>query len=134
MRLPASTERVPLHTLPEINTRIHESIHANVAYYAQHPHLIPARLAELDREWDVERVLEANAAALAFTGTALAATISRRWLVLPALVTAFLLQHALQGWCPPLPVFRRLGFRTPNEIEEERQRLIAVQEGHERRN
>jgi hypothetical protein len=31
--------------------------------------------------------------------------------ILPALVTAFLFQHAVQGWCPPVPILRRLGFR-----------------------
>jgi hypothetical protein len=128
MQLPASTQRVPLHTAPEINSRIHQSIDVNTAYYRQHPHLIPGRLAELDREWDVERLLEANAATLAFTGTAFGIVFGKKWLILPAVVTAFLLQHALQGWCPPLPLFRRMGFRTPNEIEEERQRLIAIRD------
>jgi len=41
-------------------------------------------------------------------------------------VTAFLLQHAVQGWCPPLPVLRRLGFRTAREIEVERNALKAL--------
>ena len=36
------------------------------------------------------------------------------------------MQHALQGWCPPLPVLRRLGFRTQNEIERERYALEGV--------
>ena len=43
-----------------------------------------------------------------------------RWLALPALVTGFLFQHAVQGWCPPLPILRRLGVRTAREIELER--------------
>ena len=42
---------------------------------------------------------------------ALGASHNRRWLVLPALVTAFLFQHAVQGWCSPVPILRRLGFR-----------------------
>ena len=33
------------------------------------------------------------------------------WLWFSVGVLAFLLQHALQGWCPPMPVFRWLGFR-----------------------
>jgi hypothetical protein len=47
-------------------------------------------------------------------------------LVLPALVMAFLFQHAVQGWCPPVPVLRRLGFRTVYEIEDETQALKAL--------
>ena len=39
---------------------------------------------------------------------------------------SFLLQHALQGWCPPLPLFRRLGVRTAREIARERYALQAL--------
>ena len=74
----------------------------------------------------MERTLEANAASLAFAGIVLAATGDRRWLALPALVTAFLLQHAVQGWCPPVPVLRKLGFRTMREIDTERFALKAL--------
>jgi len=48
------------------------------------------------------------------------------WLILPAAVTAFLFQHAIQGWCPPVPILRRLGFRTSDEINKERYALKAV--------
>ena len=54
------------------------------------------------------------------------AFVDRRLLVLPGLVAAFLLQHALQGWCPPVPLFRHLGFRTAAEIDEERCALKAL--------
>jgi len=56
----------------------------------------------------------------------LGATVDRRFFALPAVVAGFLLQHALQGWCPPLPVFRRLGFRTQAEMERERYALKAL--------
>lgn len=32
----------------------------------------------------------------------------------------FLLQHALQGWCPPLPIIRKIGVRTAEEINQEK--------------
>jgi hypothetical protein len=83
-------------------------------------------LRELDEEWDIERAIEANAAALGFGGIALGTTSDRRWLALPALVTLFLFQHAIQGWCPPVPILRRLGFRTSYEIEQERVALKAL--------
>lgn len=41
-------------------------------------------------------------------------------------VGGFLLRHAVQGWCPPLPVFRRLGARTQSEIDHERYALKAL--------
>jgi hypothetical protein len=97
-----------------------------VEFFARHPESIPQRIKELDEEWDIERAIEANASALAFAGVALGATADRRWLILPALVTAFLFQHAVQGWCPPVPVLRRLGFRTAYEIEQERHALKAI--------
>ena len=56
----------------------------------------------------------------------LGVTVDRRWLALPGLVAAFLFQHAIQGWCPPVPVLRRLGFRTSYEIEQERSALKAL--------
>jgi hypothetical protein len=118
--------RVPAHTDEQVNRRIRAETKRNVHFYSLHREQIPQRLQELDEEWDIERAIEANAAAIAFTGVALAATRGRGWLALPALVTAFLFQHAVQGWCPPVPVLRRFGFRTSYEIEEERQALKAL--------
>jgi hypothetical protein len=50
---------------------------------------------------------------VSLAGVLLGALVDRRFFVIPGLVAGFLLQHALQGWCPPVPVFRRLGF-APN--------------------
>ncbi len=118
--------RVPAHSPDEANDRIHREILASLDYFAAHKGEIPVRLRELDKEWDIERAIEANASVLALTGIALAAGHDRRWLVLPGLVAGFLLQHAIQGWCPPVPVLRKLGFRTSYEIEEERRGLKAI--------
>jgi hypothetical protein len=123
--LPATATRVRQNTADEVNRRIEAQIDRNVYFFADHPDEIGHRLDELDQEWDIERALEANAAALAFAGVLLGA-IDRRLLALPALVTGFLLQHALQGWCPPVPFFRRRGFRTEAEIDRERYALKAV--------
>jgi hypothetical protein len=122
----SSRQRVPVHTDETVNRRIRAAMARNVHYYSQHRDEIPVRLRELDAEWDIERAIEANAAAIAFTGVTLAATRGRKWLMLPALVTGFLFQHAVQGWCPPVPILRRLGFRTAYEIDEERQALKAL--------
>ena len=65
-------------------------------------------------------MLETMAPSFTLVGLMLGATVNKKWLVLPAVVNAFFLQHAIQGWCPPLPVLRRLGFRTVQEIENER--------------
>jgi hypothetical protein len=120
MMVPNTVERVPLNTSEEINQRIARETNRRVNFYAANPIGIERRLRELDDEWDIERVLEANAASVAFAGTVLAATVHKRWLILPMLVTGFLFQHAIQGWCPPVPILRRRGYRTSREIETER--------------
>ncbi|HEX9045631.1 MAG TPA: hypothetical protein VF988_01275 [Verrucomicrobiae bacterium] len=123
---PASTEtdRVRRYTatgtLHEIDERIAESIR----FFAMQPEAtISRRITELECEWSMERWLETNASALAFCGTLLGLTISRKWLALPLIVTGFLFQHAVQGWCPPVPVLREMGVRTRGEIDREKYAL-----------
>jgi len=77
------------------------------------------RLRKLGREWDIERLLEVNASTLAMTGLVLGSVADRKWFILPFVVTGFLLQYGIQGWCPPVSLFRKLGFRTRQEIDEE---------------
>ncbi|WP_343217042.1 hypothetical protein [Hymenobacter profundi] len=90
------------------------------------PEALEKRIEELDQEWDLDRVLMANASTLSLLGFAASRAVSRRWLVLPGVVSSFLLWHALQGWCPPLPVFRKLGYRTRREIDAEKYALKAL--------
>jgi len=125
--VPATTARVPQSTAEEVNRRIYHDIRARVnAYAAEGPETIERRLRELDHEWDIERMLEANAAVISLIGLGLGTFIHRRWYALPMVVAAFLLQHAVQGWCPPVPLFRRYGIRTATEIGYERYALKAL--------
>lgn len=119
--LNSSVDRVPRSTAPEINARIRQQTVCNLAKYRRASDAeINRRLEELKQEWDIERAIEANAASIALIGVVLGAFANPWFLLLPAAVCLFLLQHALQGWCPPVPVLRRLGFRTQPEIEAER--------------
>ncbi|QDT14965.1 hypothetical protein [Alienimonas californiensis] len=128
--IPDSSVRVPQHTAEHVNARIAGEAGERVARLAMaSPAVIDRRLDELDAEWDVERVLEANASTLALAGVVLGATVDKRWLFLPGAVTVFLLQHAVQGWRPPVTVLRRLGVRTVAEIDRERYALKALR-GH----
>jgi hypothetical protein len=128
--LPSTVERVPEHTAEEVNELIRRDTDERIARYRERgPRAIRIRLDELNHEWDIERTLEANAAAASLIGLSLGATVNRKWFLFPAVVAAFLLQHALQGWCPPLPVFRRLGFRTASEIDREREALESLLDG-----
>ena len=123
----SSVDRVPRSTAPEINERIRNQTVRNLAkYHGASNAEINRRLDELKQEWDIERAIEANAASVVLVGVILGAFADRRFLLLPAAVGAFLLQHALQGWCPPVPVLRRLGFRTQPEIEAERLALRRI--------
>jgi hypothetical protein len=116
-------DRVRKNTAPEIDARIDAGIEASVREYAARdiPE-ITVRIAQLDLEWDVERVLETNATALALGGLAPGATRGRRWLFL----LPFLLLHAVQGWCPPIEIIRRFGVRTRREIDLEKVALKAL--------
>jgi hypothetical protein len=118
--IPSTTSRVPEHSPPQYNRLISRTTRNNVARCAAQG------TAAIDREWDIERLLETNASSVVILGCALGAFVSRKFFVLPALVGGFLLQHAIQGWCPPVPLFRRLGVRTEREIDEERFALKAL--------
>lgn len=125
--LPPTALRVSLNTDPSVNERIRRVTEANIEYYGSMGSAgIERRLRELDREWDVERCLETMAPSFTLAGLLLGFTASRKWLLLPLAVQAFFLQHALQGWCPPLVLLRRLGVRTAAEINHERYMLQAL--------
>lgn len=121
------TDRVRAHTSEEINRQIDQETDARVRNYSQlSPNDITRRIEELDCEWDMERTLETNASVLGFTGLVLGLTHSKKWLAVPGIVLSFLFQHAVQGWCPPVPVFRRLGVRTRREIDREKYALKVL--------
>jgi hypothetical protein len=121
---PPTSTRVEHSTADVVNRRIEDETAGNVATVAARgSEAIDKRLKELDREWDIERTLEANASIVILTALTLGFLVNRKWLRLPFLVAGFLLLHALQGWCPPVPVLRRLGVRTAREIDLERTAL-----------
>jgi hypothetical protein len=126
MLMPSTANRVSRHTSKSLNRRIATGMEERLTALEGHSRDINKRLAELDREWDIERAIEANASVLALGGIILSVAHDRRWIALPALVTAFLFQHSIQGWCPPVPVLRRMGFRTAEEINQERYALKAM--------
>ena len=67
-------------------------------------------------EWDTERVLEANASAIIFIGTVLGFLVNAWLFLICGFISFYLLIHALEGRCPPLPLIRKLGVRTVYEI------------------
>lgn len=122
--LPPTSTRVERVTCPEVNEKIkHETLIRLAHLSIEGPEAIDRRLRELDQEWDIERLLECNASSITLAGLGLGLLVDKRWFVLPLAVSAFLLLHAMEGWCPPIPVLRRLGVRTATEINLERTAL-----------
>lgn len=120
-KIPPTTKRVEMHTPPEVNDRIHKQTIADLYKYRDADEdAVTERIRQLDREWNTERVLEANASTLILLSTILGYKKSRYWFLLTGTVGYFLLQHAIQGWCPPLSLIRRRGVRTAEEIENEK--------------
>ena len=119
--------RVRESSFETVNQDIDQQTLENIRRYGYNSsEEIDERMQELSREWDVERVLEVNASTLALSGVLLGTLKDKRWFILSGVVTSFLLQHGLQGWCPPLPILRKLGLRTRKEIHEERIALKAL--------
>src|SRR5690606_7626240 len=122
------------HTAPNVTECIDRQTEANVdAVVARGNDAIVRRLAELDKEWDIDRALMVN---FALVGGAAFATGLARYANSPPFSPkrkgllyffgaqlGFLLLHGTVGWCPPASVLRRLGFRTQREIEVERNQL-----------
>lgn len=120
-------DRVRENTSEEVNMHIDRETEAHVyGFAARSKEEITQRIEELDQEWDMERLLETNAAILALFGLGMAAAQSKKWLILPGVVFSFFLQHAVQGWCPPVPAFRHLGVRTRQEIDREKYALKVL--------
>jgi hypothetical protein len=121
---PDEVDRVRRNTRPQTLARIDSRIEENIRFYASQPQqVISRRIEELDAEWSIERWLEANASGMALTGLVLGVLHKKRWLLLSGTVFSFLLLHAIDGWCPPLPVLRRFGVRTRGEIDREKYAL-----------
>ncbi|WP_416440383.1 hypothetical protein ACH3O9_11110 [Leeuwenhoekiella sp. A16] len=109
------------------NSKIDEQTLENIRRFSKSSSTaISDRISKLDKEWDIERVLETNMSILALTGLALGVYLNIYWFILPGVVLLFFLQHALQGWCPPVPVFRAFKVRTRPEIDREKYALKVL--------
>jgi hypothetical protein len=129
-------DRVRSMTASHVNERLQREVEGQVRHVtSQGREAVQRRIVELEREWNIDQALMTNLAVLGLAGVLAGALHSRKWLAAPAMQLAFLFMHASVGWCPPAPLFRRLGFRTQKEIEAERAILkdhaAAIGEGRE---
>lgn len=130
-------DRTRSHTSAVVNHRIDRRTRAAVeACVREGKSAIEKRMGELDREWDVDRAVMLN---FSVVGGLLLATGIRRFAKVPPFQPrpkgllylfgaqiGFLALHSVVGWCPPVPLLRRLGIRTKQEIETERQLLLQA--------
>jgi hypothetical protein len=141
-RLEQRRDRIREHSSPRVNQRIDLTAQAGVAMtISQGRDQVIRRIADLDHEWDIDRALMANFAIVG--GAAFAIGLERYTnaspftsrpkglLGLVGVQMAFLLTHAMIGWCPPVALFRRLGYRTKSEIDTEREILVRALEDFE---
>lgn len=122
-----NSKRVRQNTSPEANLKIDEKTLENITrYFGRSQEEITERIKVLGAEWDIERVLQANMATLALSGIALSFSKNRSWLILPTVVLGFFMEHAVQGWCPPITLLRYFKIRTRDEINQEKHALKAL--------
>ena len=125
--LPKTTSRISEWTSRKLNERIFNQTQKNVEQFCgTDQETLARRLEELDREWDFERAIQTGASLQILLGLTLGTFVNRKWYAWSAVVGGFLLLFALAGWAPPLPILRRLGFRTQAEIEQERDALRVL--------
>lgn len=124
--------RVRKNTSPSVNKEIDEEILKNIKYYSELPEQeLTERIKKLDEEWDIEGLLKVKLSALALTGILFSTCGNRKWLTLPTVALGFFAQHAFQGWCLPVELFRSLKIRTRNEIDQEKHALKALRGDYE---
>lgn len=122
----ADFDRVRANTSPEVNRRLDARAAARVQSAAKQGSDLSRGIAKLERERNFDRVLEAESSVLALTGLALGAAAHRAFFLLPGFVAVMVLLHGTHGWYPLLPLFRRLGVRTQDEIDREKYALKAL--------
>lgn len=120
--LPPTTQRVAHHTCYKTNAKIREQILQCLEKHKDSSQpLLSQKIEKLNCEWDTERFLETNAASILFLSSIIGFKKSRNcWFLATGTISMLLLLHALQGWCPPLPLIRKIGVRTPEEIRNEK--------------
>lgn len=120
-KLPATSKRVSLKTKMKTNNMIRVQTLFNLnTYKNKTKQEISSRIKDLDSEWDSERVLEVSSASLIVYSTFMGMLSKKCWFLLTGTVGVFLMLHALNGWCPPLPIIRKMGVRTAQEIQNEK--------------
>lgn len=110
----------------EHSTPVEVAIQDHLNGYYNNQSAIDERLFELDKEMDLESYMQTESTALTLAGVVLSITSNRAWLILPLATSLLSLVGIVRGRNNPLPVLRKMGFRTRAEIEKERYALKAI--------
>lgn len=119
-------DRARRHTARSVLRRIDDDTLDHLMEVEARHETAGRRLEALDREWDIDRTVEAEAATMGLIGLALGTFVRPAFLALPATVGAAVFLFGTRGMYPLLPIFRRLGIRTAREIERERYAIKAL--------
>lgn len=112
--------RLIARTPEGVNERLRERVALRIADAAEGgAPAVEESLRRLEREWDVDRALQAGAAGLSLLALLAAILGRRRWAPVALLGPAVLLRNALGGESLIAELLRCLGLRTAREIEEE---------------
>jgi hypothetical protein len=123
----SGANRISNSSPDDFNNAIDQKTRDNILWYSREdPDVIAARMADLEDEWDIERLLILNAAVISLASILLGATKNRLWFIAPVVVSFFLGQQGVQGWCPPVALFRKAGLRTRREIDMEKYALMEA--------
>lgn len=121
------SEHVRKVTADKQNSAIDETILQNIKEFAgKSPKQISERIKALDKEWDIERMLDLNMSVLALCGITMSMLFNKYGIILPILLLLFFIWHALVGWCPPIPILRYFKVRSRAEIDREKYALKAM--------
>lgn len=119
-----ATELPPAPAVPDDHDHLTARTVATVAHAG--PEAIERRLAELDREWTVGRLVKVLSGLCIFVGLGLGLLVDRAWFALPVIVGLLLLQYLITPRSLLTALFRAAGFRTGRDIEHERIALKAL--------
>jgi hypothetical protein len=120
-------DRIRDHSPDYINDHRLDEIIRNVQRHGgESEQVVSHRIEELEKEWNIDRAVIAMFAAVGSMALLAGANRNRKWLYFLGAQLSFLGYHAAVGWCPPVSLLRRLGFRTTKEIDAEKYALKTL--------
>jgi len=108
----------------QFSEQIDARIEQNIRFYAtQPPEVISRRIEELDEEHDLDQTMALYGSGIGLGSILLSFIGGKKWLFVGGITLGFLLKHALDGTSPYVPLVRKFGVRTREEIEREKYAL-----------